>query len=145
MAKYFAHLIAALALTGCASIGSLDSSVTLTTKSYDRLTGDYVLELKNDSSRPVLYLNPYRVFNTVRSGRSEPFPLNQVAPEGTVLLIHDTLLDPGESVEFRGKCTREGACSSPDTFVAVRACWSNSAFTCKRYWPIWSNVPINGT
>ncbi len=143
--KRLACLIAALSLTGCVTFGAVSESVTLTVRTYEPTTGEYVLELRNDSRRPVLYLNPYRIFSTARSEQSEPFPLEATAVEGTVLLIHDTLLDPGESVVFTGTCTREGACARPATYVSVRACWFNRSFTCDRYWPIWSHTPINGT
>lgn len=145
MVKRLAYLVAVLFLTGCATFGAVGDSVTLTVRTYEQATGKYVLELRNDSTRPVLYLNPYRIFSTVRSDQSEPFPLEATAVEGTVLLIHDTLLDPGESVVFTGICTRQGACARPATYVSVRVCWSNRHFTCDRYWPIWSDTPINGT
>src|SRR5690606_36081955 len=99
------------------------------------------LELRNHSVRPLLYLNPYLTFHVVRSPDPKGFP---ESPDGTVLMVHDTKLDPGESVIFAGQCTSAGVCSRPSTYVAILACWYTEAWTCKKYLPVWSATPLNG-
>lgn len=110
-------------------------------RSYDRATGDYVLELRNETTRPVLYLNPYLNFDTVRRPEPEPFP---ESPEGMALMVHSTKLAPGGSVVLSGRCTAGGLCSRPETYVAVRACWFAKMWTCEQYFPIWSKTPLTG-
>lgn len=128
-------------LAGCTTLPPLSEGVTLSVRSYDRATGDYVLELRNDTARPVLYLNPYLNFDTIRSPDPEPFPESS---DGMVLMVHSTKLDPGGSVVLSGKCTAGGLCSRPETYVAVRACWFAKAWNCAQYFPIWSKAPLTG-
>src|SRR6185295_802361 len=135
MTKFLALAAAVLAITGCMTLPSLSEGITLSVRSYDRATGAYVLELRNNTARPILYLNPYLTFHTTRLPEPEPFP---ASPEGVVLMVHDTKLAPGKSVTITGECTAVGACSRPETYVAVRACWFTDAWTCKQYLPIWS-------
>ncbi|MCE5232737.1 MAG: hypothetical protein ABFC67_09605 [Mizugakiibacter sp.] len=110
-------------------------------RSYDRTSGAYVLELRNQARRPVLYLAPYLTFSTTRTPDPMAF---RAAPEGMALMAHDTKLDPGESATFAGRCTATGACSSPGTYAAIPACWFTTAWTCGKYLPVWSETPLNG-
>ncbi len=142
--RFLAHLVMTLAIAGCATLPPLTDGVTLSIRSYDRTSGAYVLELRNHTSRPILYLNPYLTFHTVRSPAPEPFPVSLEGPEGIVLMVHDTKLDPDQSVTFSGQCTEAGVCSRPATYVAIRACWFTDAWTCKEYLPIWSERSLNG-
>jgi len=136
-----ALLIAAtLLLAGCASLPSPSEGVTLSVRSYDRVTGAYVLELRNNASRPILYLDPYRTFHTVRSPIPIPFPESQ---EEIALMVHGTKLPAGGSVTFSGTCTESGACSRLGTYVAIHACWFTDTSTCRKYSPIWSETPLN--
>ena len=141
MRRVAAISVVGLALTGCVTLPPLNDAATLTVRSYHPTTGEYVLELRNNSSRPLLYLNPYLTFHVVRSPESEAFP---EPPDGMALMIHDTKLPAGESVTFSGKCTSAGICSRPNTYVAVRACWYTKDWTCKEYLPVWSDTPLNG-
>jgi hypothetical protein len=130
-----------LLLAGCATSPPLSDGVTLSVRSYDRTTGAYVLELRNSTARPILYLSPYLTFHTTRSPEPEPFP---ASPDGMALMVHNTKLAPGTSATFSGQCTASGACSRPETYVAVRACWFADAWTCKEYFPVWSETSLNG-
>lgn len=141
MTRFLALTAVALALAGCATFLSVTDGVTLTVRSYERTTGAYAIELHNHTTRPILYLDPYVTFHTVRSPDPEPFP---ASPEGIVLMVHDTKLAPGKSVTLTGQCTVAGACSRPGTHVAVRACWFSDSWTRKHYLPIWSETPLNG-
>jgi len=145
MRQFLALATTALALAGCATLTlpPLAKDVTLSVNSYDHTTGAYVLELRNNTPRAILYLNSYLTFHVVRSPDPEPFPTSSV--EGLVLMAHDTKLDPGSSITFSGQCTAAGACSRPDTYAAVNACWFTMVWTCKEYLPIWSETPLNGT
>ena len=128
-------------LAGCTTLPQLSEGVTLSIRSYDRSTGDYVLELRNETVWPILYLNPYLTIDTNCSADPEPFP---ESPEGIVLMVHSTKLAPGGAAVLSGKCTARGACSRPETYVAVRACWFAQAWNCKQYFPIWSETPLTG-
>jgi len=128
-------------LAGCTTLPPVSEGVTPSIQSYDRATGDYVLELRSDTVRLVLYLNPYLTLDTNRSPDPEPFP---ESPEGMVLIVHSTKLDPGGSVFLSGKCTAGGLCSRPETYAAVRACWFVKAWNCEQYFPIWSKTPLTG-
>jgi len=141
MRNVAAIAVVGLALTSCATLPPVNDAATLTVRSYDLATGEYVLELRNHSARPLLYLNPYLTFHVVRSPEPEAFP---ESTEGAVLMVHDTKLPAGESVTFSGKCTSVGICSRPNAYIAVRACWYTDAWTCKKYLPVWSATPLNG-
>ena len=141
MTRFLVLTAVAFAIAGCMTVPPLSQGVTLSTRSYDRSSGAYVLELRNNTTRPILYLEPYLTFHTVRSPDPEQYP---ASPEGVVLMVHDTKLAPGESVTFTGECSASGACSRPETYVAVRACWFTGAWSCKQYLPIWSETPLNG-
>jgi hypothetical protein len=141
MKRSLAVAVVALALSACASRGSLTDGVSLAVRSYDPGSGSYELQLRNNTSRPVLYLNPYLIFHDTRRSEPEGFPSS---PEGSVLMVHDTKLAAGASVTFTGTCTAQGTCSRKPTYVAVLACWFTDAFTCKEYLPVWSESPLNG-
>jgi len=145
MPKFPALAMTALAVGGCATLTlpPITNDVSLSVKSYDQTTGAYVLELRNNAPRAILYLNPYLTFHVVRSPEPAPFPTSSV--EGMVLIVHDTKLDPGSSITFSGHCTAVGTCSRPSTYVAVNACWFTEVLTCKEYLPIWSETSLNGT
>jgi len=128
-------------LAGCITSPPLSEGITLSVRSYDRVTGNYVIELRNGTARPILYLTPYLTFHTVRSPSPEPFP---ESPEGMALMVQNAKLAPGESIAFSGQCTIVGACSKPGTYVAIRACWFGESWTCKQYVPVWSRTPLNG-
>lgn len=131
--------MAACLLAGCTTLPQLSDGVTLSIRSYAPVTGDYAIELRNDTVRPILYLNPYLTFDTTRLPDPEPFPESL---EGMVLMVHSTKLAPGASAILSGKCTKDGACSRPETYVAVRACWFSNAWNCRQYFPIWSETPL---
>lgn len=76
---------------------------TLSLRSYDSATGDYVLELRNETKRSILYLNPYVAFDTIRSPDAEPF---LELPEGMVLMVHGTKLVAGGSSLPRLGCLK---------------------------------------
>lgn len=139
--KGYLPFMAACLLAGCTTLPPLSEGVTLSVRSYNRVTGDYVLELRNETARPVLYLNPYLNFDTARRPQPEQFP---ESPEGMALMVHSTKLVPGGSVVLSGKCTPGGPCSRPETYVAVRACWFAKAWNCEQYFPIWSKTPLTG-
>lgn len=141
MPRFLATAALATTLTGCATLSPVTEHISLAVRSYDQTTGAFVLELRNHSTHPVLYLNPYLTFHVTRSPRPEPFPKALV---DTAFVIHDALLSPGESLSLSGNCTAVGPCSRPHTYVAVRACWYTEAWTCKEYLPIWSVTPLNG-
>lgn len=140
MKRYLSFLALPL-LAGCTTLPPLSDGVTLSIRTYDPATGDFVMELRNETVRPILYLNPYLTFHTIRSPDPEPFP---ESPEGMVLMVHSTKLAPGGSAVLSGKCTVGGACSKPETYVAVRACWLAKAWNCEQYFPIWSETPLSG-
>lgn len=140
MMRLLALFIFATVVAGCTTWPPLSDGVTLSVRSYDRTSGAYVLELRNRTSRPILYLDPYLTFHTVRSSDPEPYP---ASPEGMVLMVHHIRLDPDKSVTFSGQCTSAGACSRPATYIAVRACWFMEAWTCKEYLPIWTDKSLN--
>jgi hypothetical protein len=129
------------AASGCASLRPVTDVASLTVISYDRASGEYLLELRNSSARPIVYLNPYLTFHVVRDTSPEPFP---DSPDEFALMVHDTKLAPGEAVTFSGKCTSTGICSRPETFVAVHVCWFTKAWTCDEYLRVWSDKPLNG-
>ena len=141
MTRFLVLIAVALAISGCMTVPPISEGVTLSVHSYDRTSGAYVLELRNNTTRPILYLDPYLTFHTVRLSAPEPYPASS---EGLVLMVHDAKLAPGEAVTFTGACTASGACSRPGTYVAVRACWFTDAWSCKQYLPIWSETPLNG-
>lgn len=141
MTRLLVLIAVALAVAGCTTVPSISDGVTLSVRSYDRTSGAYVLELRNNTKRPILYLDSYLTFHTVRSAAPEPYP---ASPEGMVLMVHDTKLAPEESATFTGECTVRGACSRPGTYVAVRACLFTGVWSCKQYLPIWSETPLNG-
>jgi len=85
--KEYLIFAAVCLLTGCTTMPPLTDGVTLSLRSYDSATGDYVLELRNETKRSILYLNPYVAFDTIRSPDPEPF---LASPEGMVLMVHDT-------------------------------------------------------
>ncbi len=134
-------LAVAFGLASCTTLPPLSEGVTLSVRSYDRTTGDYVIELRNDTKRPILYLTSYLTFHTVRSPAPEAFPESQ---EGMALMVQHAQLVPGGSTTFSGKCTAAGACSNPETYVALRACWYADGWTCEQYVPVWSRTPLNG-
>ena len=129
------------AASGCATLPPVTEVASLTVISYDRTSGEYLLELRNSSARPILYLKPYLTFHVERDTSPEPFP---ESPEEFALMVHDTKLEPGEAANFSGKCTSSGICSRPNTFVAVHACWFTNAWTCEEYLRVWSDKPLNG-
>lgn len=88
-----------LLLAGCTTLPPVSKGVTLSVLSYDSTTGDYLIELRNNTVRPILYLDPYLTFDTVRSPAPEPFP---ESAEGMALMVHNTKLAPGESASFFG-------------------------------------------
>lgn len=137
-------LVAAVAgLAGCTTTPPFGESVTLSVRSWDSETGSYELELRNHAARPILYLNPYLVFHTERNPDPAPFPYSPEV-DGAVFMLHDTKLPPGEAVALAGRCTVAGVCAQQSMYVSVRVCWFNKAFTCEEYWPVWSDVPLNG-
>ncbi|WP_282295180.1 hypothetical protein [Stenotrophomonas sp. PS02289] len=142
MQRYLSF-IALLLLAGCTTLPPLSDGVTLSIRSYDPATGDYKIELRNETSRPILYLSNYQTFHTIRSPDPEPFPDFLVSPDGLMLMIHNTRLDPGHSIVFSGTCTESGLCDRPQTYVAVRACWFKKSWDCEQYFPIWSKTPIS--
>jgi len=139
--RFLAPTAVVMTLAACATFPPATEGVSLSVRSYDRATGAYVLELRNHTARPMLYLDPYLTFHTVRSPDPEPFP---TSPEGMALMVHNTKLAPGKSVTFSGQCTVAGTCSRPGTYVAVRVCWLSGSWTCMHYLPIWSETPLNG-
>lgn len=141
MKTFLAAAVVACVLSGCATTSSVTEGVRLSVRSYDPASGNYELELRNRTSRPVLYLNPYLIFHNVRRPEAEDFPSS---PEGMALMVHDTKLAPGGTVTFRGACTAQGTCSRKPTYVAVLACWFTEAFTCEKYLPVWSETALNG-
>lgn len=139
MKRYPFFLVLSL-LAGCSTLPPVSDGVTLSVRSYAPATGDYVLELRNDTVRPILYLNPYLTFDTIRSPDPEPFPESLVE---VGFLVHSTKLEPGASKILSGKCTGGGACARPETYAAVRACWFEKSWNCEQYLPIWSVTPLN--
>jgi hypothetical protein len=139
--KGYLSFMAACLLAGCTTLPPLSEGVTLSVRSYDRATGDYMLELRNETARPVLYLNPYLNFDAIRRPDPEPFPEGLA---GMAFMVHSTKLAAGGSVVLSGKCTAGGLCSRPETYVAVRACWFAKAWNCEQYFPIWSKTPLTG-
>ncbi len=140
MKTFVAAAVSAVALCGCVTAGPVTEGLTLSVRAYDPASGQYELELRNNSSRPALYLHPYFIFSTELRRDAEPFPLS---PEGT-LMVHDTKLAPGKSVTFTGRCSSQGHCAGQRTHVAVLACWFTEEFTCQRYLRVWSATPLNG-
>lgn len=138
--KRYLSLMPVCLLAGCTTLPPVSEGVILSVRSYDRATGDYVLELRNETTRPVLYLNPYLNLDAIRRPDPEPFP---EVLAGMGFMVHSTKLAPGGSVFLSGKCTAGGLCSSPETYVAVRACWFVKAWNCEQYFPIWSKTPLS--
>lgn len=66
MKRYLSFLALPL-LAACATLPPLSDGVTLSIRTYDPATGDFVMELRNETVRPILYLNPYLAFHTIRS------------------------------------------------------------------------------
>ncbi|WP_156969926.1 hypothetical protein [Arenimonas malthae] len=141
MRNVVAIAMLAAATSGCATLPPVTDAASLTVISYDRATGEYVIELRNSGARPILYLDPYLTFHVVRDTSPESYP---DSPDGFALMIHGAKLDPGKAVTFSGKCTSTGICSRPGTYVAVHACWFTKAWACDEYLRVWSGRPLNG-
>ena len=133
--------VAVLILLSACTASRSTQGVVLSVRSYDRATGACALELHNNTSRPILFLNPYLTFNNTRSPALAPFP---ESPDGMVLVVHDTRLAPADSVTLTGRCPADGTPSQTGTFVAIRACWFTEEWTCEAYFPVWSETTLDG-
>ena len=127
MTKFLAFLVLTLSVSGCTTLSSLADGVTLSVGSYDKAGGDYTLVLRNNTSRAILYVNPYQAFHIIRSTNPAPYP---AAVEDIGLMINDTKLGAFQSVTLSGKGTATGMCSRPATYVSVLSCWFTKAWTC---------------
>ncbi len=56
--KEYLIFAAVCLLAGCTTMPPLTDGVTVSLRSYDNATGDYVLELRNETKRSILHLNP---------------------------------------------------------------------------------------
>jgi hypothetical protein len=118
----------------------LTPHVSLRVSSYDLSTGDFTLVLSNNSSRSVLFLHPLISYSTDRGKKAE----SRSAFQDPDMLIHDSLLKPGEIREISGTCSASGTCDKPNVYAGIDACWSNSKWQCGEYVMIWSEHPVNG-
>ncbi len=115
--------------------------MSLQVDSYEPEAGEFMLTLRNDSSRDVMFLHYFVAFSADLA--SAPVPRPSFPPDEPVTL-HDTRLGPGETFQIDGTCSSNGACGDPSVHAGVYACWFNARWECNEYLHVWSETPING-